>query len=39
MDHLVCRVQVTYVLHDAPKTHVIQQPHGYGLQGIDEINI
>ena len=30
MDHLVYRVQVTYVLHDEPKTHMIQQPNGYG---------
>ena len=30
MGHLVCRAQVTYVLHDGPKAHVTQQPKGYG---------
>ena len=30
MGHLVCRAQVTCVLHDGPKTHVAQQPNGYG---------
>ena len=39
MDHLVYRVKVTYVLYDGPKTHVVQQPNGYGPQVIDEIDI
>ena len=29
MGHIVCRAQVTCVLHDGPKTHVAQQPNGY----------
>ena len=28
MGHVVCKTQVTCVLHDGPKTHVAQQPMG-----------
>ena len=38
MGHLVCRAQVTRVLHDGLKTHVAQQPNRYGPEGIEEIN-